>query len=83
MKTVRNLSEMNRFDNIISFRTISTSVPYTKDNISVAIWILTNISTYWYHQNNEKIVHTTALVNYLLKSIPKLHRDHRKTILKY
>ncbi|CAI2374575.1 unnamed protein product [Moneuplotes crassus] len=64
-------------------KSLSCKVPYTKDNITVVIWTACCISSYWYHQNNEKIVQTTALVNYLLKSIPRLHRDQRKHILKY
>lgn len=42
-----------------------------------------NISTYWYHDAKEKIVHTTALANFLLKSVSRLTRDHRRFIIKY
>ena len=56
---------------------------YTKDNINIMLWIICCISTYWYPFHTEKIVHVTELVHYLLKVMTKLHKTHRKAIVKY
>lgn len=66
-----------------SFNIFLPKEPYTRDNIPIIIWVICSISTYWYHEHTEKVVHATSLVHYLLKIMTKLSKIHRQSIVKY
>lgn len=66
-----------------SFNIFLPKEPYSRDNISIIIWVVCSISTYWYHEHTEKVVHATSLVHYLLKIMTKLSKTHRQSIVKY
>jgi len=64
--------------NPATYDIFNPEVQYTKSNINIVTWIICSISTYWYHEHNEKIVHTVDLLQFLLKVISRLDKTQRQ-----